>query len=105
GSPEDMHESLNERLAKLPADTLVYAGHEYTNSNLRFARSVDPDNQELKEKAERCAKLACTMPSSIAEELATNPFMRVDQPALQIAASRTSAIDVLGELRRMKDNF
>ncbi|KAJ2334454.1 Cytoplasmic glyoxalase II [Coemansia sp. RSA 2681] len=105
GTPEDMHESLNGRLAKLPGDTLVYAGHEYTNSNLRFARSVDPDNQDLKEKAERCAKLSCTMPSTIAEELATNPFMRVDQPALQIAASRTDPVDVLGEIRRMKDNF
>ncbi|KAJ2742557.1 Cytoplasmic glyoxalase II [Coemansia sp. BCRC 34301] len=105
GTPGDMHESLNGKLAKLPGDTLVYAGHEYTNSNLRFARSVDPDNEQLRQKAQRCAKLACTMPSTIAEELATNPFMRVDQPALQIAASRTDPVDVLGEIRRMKDSF
>ncbi|KAJ2061170.1 Cytoplasmic glyoxalase II [Coemansia sp. S146] len=105
GTPEDMHESLNVKLAKLPGDTKVYAGHEYTKSNLRFARSVDPDNLELKQKAERCAELSCTMPSTIAEELATNPFMRVDQPALQIASSKTDPVDVLGEIRRMKDNF
>ncbi|KAJ2489759.1 Cytoplasmic glyoxalase II [Coemansia sp. RSA 2050] len=105
GTPEDMYESLNVKLARLPGDTKVYAGHEYTKGNLRFARSVDPHNQELKLKAERCAELSCTMPSTIAEELATNPFMRVDQPALQSASNQTDPIDVLGEIRRMKDNF
>ncbi|KAJ2254674.1 Cytoplasmic glyoxalase II [Coemansia sp. RSA 455] len=105
GTPEDMYESLIGKLAKLPGDTEVYAGHEYTNSNLRFARSVDPDNLKLKQKAERCVELSYTMPSTIAEELATNPFMRVDQPALQIASSKTDPIEVLGEIRRMKDNF
>ncbi|KAJ2018457.1 Cytoplasmic glyoxalase II [Coemansia sp. RSA 376] len=105
GTPEDMYESLIGKLAKLPGDTEVYAGHEYTNSNLRFARSVDPDNLKLKQKAERCAELSYTMPSTIADELATNPFMRVDQPALQIASSKTNPIEVLGEIRRMKDNF
>ncbi|KAJ2811920.1 Cytoplasmic glyoxalase II [Coemansia furcata] len=105
GTPKDMHESLNGKLAKLPGDTKVYAGHEYTASNLRFALSVDPDNAALQRKAELCAKLACTMPSTIAEELATNPFMRVDQPALQQAAGRTDPVEVLGEIRRMKDKF
>ncbi|KAJ1822016.1 Cytoplasmic glyoxalase II [Coemansia sp. RSA 2671] len=105
GTAEDMYESLNVKLAALPGDTRVYAGHEYTKSNLRFARTVDPHNRELELKAERCAELPCTMPSTIAEELATNPFMRVHHPALQSASRQTNPIDVLREIRRMKDMF
>ncbi|KAJ2785114.1 Cytoplasmic glyoxalase II [Coemansia javaensis] len=105
GSPGDMHKSLNETLAALPGDTLVYAGHEYTAANLRFALSVDADNAALRDKAQRCATQTCTMPSTIAEELATNPFMRVDQPALQRAAGATDPVAVLGAIRRLKDNF
>ncbi|KAJ1996762.1 Cytoplasmic glyoxalase II [Coemansia thaxteri] len=105
GSPADMYESLNRKLAKLPGDTKVYAGHEYTRSNLAFARSVDPNNAALKEKAEWSASAACTMPSTIAEELATNPFMRVDQPALQQAAGKADPVEVLGAIRQMKDRF
>ncbi|KAJ1959648.1 Cytoplasmic glyoxalase II [Dipsacomyces acuminosporus] len=105
GTPSEMHESLNVRLAALPGDTEVYAGHEYTNSNFKFALSVDGDNQALKEKAERCKTLQCTMPSTIAEELATNPFMRVDQPALQRATGKTDPVEVLGAVRRLKDSF
>ncbi|KAJ2078394.1 Cytoplasmic glyoxalase II [Coemansia sp. RSA 988] len=105
GTPSDMYESLNVRLAKLPKDTKVYAGHEYTNTNLRFALTVDGDNQALKDKAQRCATMACTMPSTIGEELATNPFMRVDQPALQKATGKNNPIDVLAAVRQLKDRF
>ncbi|KAJ2714942.1 Cytoplasmic glyoxalase II [Coemansia spiralis] len=105
GSPEDMHDSLNVKLAALPGDTLVFAGHEYTRANLRFALSIDADNQALQAKAQRCAGLPCTMPSTIAEEKETNPFMRVDQPALQRAANETDPVKVLGAIRQMKDRF
>ncbi|KAJ2663852.1 Cytoplasmic glyoxalase II [Coemansia sp. RSA 1200] len=105
GSPQDMYTSLNEKLALLPKDTSVYAGHEYTRANLRFALSVEPDNQALREKARRCANADCTMPSTIGEELATNPFMRVDQPDLQKATGATDPVQVLAIVRRMKDNF
>ncbi|KAJ1879102.1 Cytoplasmic glyoxalase II [Coemansia sp. RSA 1722] len=105
GTPQDMYESLNVKLAALPGDTKVYAGHEYTGSNLRFALSVDGGNQALKEKAARCAEAQCTMPSTIAEELATNPFMRVQQPSLQKIAGTTDPVQVLAVIRQMKDKF
>ncbi|KAJ2366860.1 Cytoplasmic glyoxalase II [Coemansia sp. RSA 2610] len=105
GTPQDMYTSLNEKLAKLPKDTKVYAGHEYTRANLRFALSVDSDNQALKDKAKRCGTMQCTMPSTIAEELETNPFMRVDQPALQTATGKADPVEVLAAIRKLKDNF
>ncbi|KAJ1742695.1 Cytoplasmic glyoxalase II [Coemansia sp. RSA 1086] len=105
GTPQDMHTSLNLKLAKLPKDTRVYAGHEYTRANLKFALTVDGDNQALKAKVDRCATQQCTMPSTIAEELETNPFMRVDQPALQKATGQTDPVQVLAAVRKMKDNF
>ncbi|KAJ2771244.1 Cytoplasmic glyoxalase II [Coemansia nantahalensis] len=105
GSPADMHDSLNVKLAALPDDTLVFAGHEYTSANLRFALSVDADNQALQTKAQRCAEARCTMPSTIAEEKDTNPFMRVTQPALQRAANATDPVEALRVIRQMKDRF
>ncbi|KAJ2558206.1 Cytoplasmic glyoxalase II [Coemansia sp. RSA 1933] len=105
GSPRDMHVSLNKKLAALPEDTKVYAGHEYTSANFRFALTVEPNNAALQEKAQRCATQSCTMPSTIAEELATNPFMRVNQPDVQKAVGATDPVDVLAAVRRMKDNF
>ncbi|KAJ2617128.1 Cytoplasmic glyoxalase II [Coemansia sp. RSA 1365] len=104
GTPSDMYKSL-KKLATLPKDTKVYVGHEYTKTNLQFALTVDGDNQALKDKVKRCATMSCTMPSTIAEELATNPFMRVDQPALQKATGKSDPIDVLAVLRQMKDRF
>ncbi|KAJ2402082.1 Cytoplasmic glyoxalase II [Coemansia sp. RSA 2559] len=105
GSAQDMHTSLNKKLAALPKDTKVYAGHEYTRANLRFALSVEPNNEALKDKAQRCSGQQCTMPSTIAEELATNPFMRVDKPDIQKAAGAIDPVKVLAAVRRMKDNF
>ncbi|KAI8323720.1 hydroxyacylglutathione hydrolase [Martensiomyces pterosporus] len=105
GTPAEMYESLNIKLAALPGDTEVYAGHEYTNSNIRFALSVDGENEKLRQKAARCKDLECTMPSTIAEELATNPFMRVNQPALQKATGKTNPAEVLGAVRKLKDSF
>ncbi|KAJ1665852.1 Cytoplasmic glyoxalase II [Coemansia sp. RSA 1813] len=105
GTPQDMHTSLNKKLAALPKDTKVYAGHEYTRNNLRFALTVEPNNKTLKEKAQRCEAAQCTMPSTIGEELATNPFMRVDQPDIQKATGATDPVEVLAVVRRMKDNF
>ncbi|KAJ2845826.1 Cytoplasmic glyoxalase II [Coemansia erecta] len=105
GSPQDMYESLNVKLAALPGDTKVYAGHEYTRSNFKFALTVDGDNQALRDKVERCADAQCTMPSTIAEELATNPFMRVHQPGLQKITGTTDPVQVLAVIRQMKDQF
>jgi len=89
GTAEQMAASL-ARLAGLPADTRVYCAHEYTLSNLRFARAVEPDNEALLQRQQACIALRergePTVPSTIAEELATNPFLRCDAPAVRRAA-------------------
>ncbi len=90
GTMEMMHASL-QRLAALPIDTRVYFGHEYTASNLEFAKHVEPDNTELAARAR--AVPSPSTPSTIALERATNPFLRV-KDAAEFAARRTA-----------KDNF
>jgi hydroxyacylglutathione hydrolase len=96
GTAAQMHSNL-QRLAKLPPQTRAYCAHEYTLSNGRFAVTVEPDNQALlaRMRAIEAARAAgeATVPTTIALELATNPFMR--------AASAAE----LGERREAKDNF
>jgi hydroxyacylglutathione hydrolase len=90
GTLEQMHASL-ARLAALPADTRVYCAHEYTQSCLRFAATVEPGNPAIAERAARVAGLRAagrpSVPSPLAEELATNPFLRWDAPAVRAAAA------------------
>jgi hydroxyacylglutathione hydrolase len=96
GSAEQMHANL-QRLAALPPDTLVYCAHEYTLSNGRFALTVEPANEALADRMARveAARAAGepTVPTTIADERATNPFMRA--PSVEIFAER----------RRGKDEF
>ncbi len=96
GTPAQMHANL-QRLAKLPPDTIVYCAHEYTLANGRFALTVEPDNSALRERMERVAsqraKAMPTVPTSIAEERATNPFMRA------------GSVAELARLRAAKDDF
>jgi hydroxyacylglutathione hydrolase len=91
GTPEQMVESL-AKLAALPEDTRVYCAHEYTLANLRFARAVEPDNAALLAREEHCRELRArnvpTVPSTIGDERATNPFVRCDEPAVRAAAER-----------------
>ena len=91
GSPAQMVDSLG-KLAALPAATRMYCAHEYTLANLRFARAVEPDNAALAAARARCQALreagAPTVPSTIGEERATNPFVRCDEPAVRAAAER-----------------
>lgn len=88
GTAEQMHASLSQ-LASLPASTKVYAAHEYTLSNLEFALAVEPNNPALKERLAACQALRQnsqpTLPSLISDELATNPFLRLDQSSIQQA--------------------
>jgi hydroxyacylglutathione hydrolase len=97
GTPEQMYDSLSRKLAKLPAATQVFCGHEYTLANLRFALTVEPANVAMREKLERATAARergePTVPSSIGEELATNPFMRCADAA------------ALAAVRRAKDSF
>ncbi|HEY4104463.1 MAG TPA: hydroxyacylglutathione hydrolase [Polyangiaceae bacterium] len=114
GTPAQMYESLNVKLGALPDDTLVYCGHEYTASNLKFAAHVEPKNQAVSAKAKRVAELrgqgSPTVPSTIGEEKATNPFMRcqseeiIAHVASALAGDRSPA-RVLGAVRAAKDKF
>ncbi|MEO8705277.1 MAG: hydroxyacylglutathione hydrolase [Kofleriaceae bacterium] len=106
GDAAMMHASM-EKLRALPPDTRVYFGHEYTASNLKFAAAVEPDNAAI---AKRTAELAPpTTPSTMALELATNPFLRSAEPAVIAAARARGASDepasVFGAIRAWKDKF
>lgn len=107
GDPAMMQAAL-ARLAALPPETRVYFGHEYTASNLRFAAAVEPDNPAI---ARRAGDLAApSTPSTIGEERATNPFLRVSEPAvIAAAAAHGGASDdpaaVFAALRAWKDGF
>ena len=110
GSHAQMWNSLS-KLAALPDDTLVYCGHEYTQSNARFALSVDPDNQALKARAaeverQRAAGQA-TVPTTIAAERAANPFLRAGDAAIRakLGMKDSSDAEVFAEIRRRKDSF
>jgi hydroxyacylglutathione hydrolase len=110
GTPDEMHYALNEVVAKLPPATQIYCGHEYTVSNLRFAAHVEPQNQAIQKKLawaiERTTAELPTIPSTVAEELETNPFMRVQQPAVQVFASGAQdPVEVMRVLRTTKDSF
>jgi hydroxyacylglutathione hydrolase len=114
GTPAQMHDALT-RLMQLPDDTRVYCGHEYTVSNVRFARAVEPDNAALRELEETAKKQRekdlPTLPSTIAQEKATNPFVRVGEPAVVAAAGKfagrqlTDPVSVLAAVREWKNSF
>ncbi|XP_022986362.1 hydroxyacylglutathione hydrolase cytoplasmic [Cucurbita pepo subsp. pepo] len=107
GTAEQMYQSLCVTLGSLPKQTRVYCGHEYTVKNLLFALTVEPDNEKIKGKllwaqGQRQAGHA-TVPSTIEEEMETNPFMRVDLPQLQERVGSHSPVEAIGEIRRLKD--
>jgi hydroxyacylglutathione hydrolase len=105
GTPPQYWASLG-RLAALPDETRMFCAHEYTGSNLRFALSVDQGEGLARRApilAERIAAGEPTVPSSIGEEKATNPFLRA--PALAIAAGAQDAADAFRIVRAAKDGF
>lgn len=114
GSPAQMHDSLGQ-LAGLPGETAVYCAHEYTQANLRFARAADPDNAALQAREEEVAQLRAqerpTVPSNIALERATNPFLRSGEAALVDTLRRQGKWQgddpetVFAALRSWKDEF
>jgi hydroxyacylglutathione hydrolase len=125
GNPQMMHEALNVKLAALPDDTRVYCGHEYTEGNLRFALTLEPGNTALvarmaSVKARRAHAAAdwhdatdaeMTVPSTLADERATNPFMRAHSAELvasvrkALPATPADPVSVLGAVRALKDKF
>lgn len=110
GDAPMMWDSLS-KLMQLPQDTIVYSSHEYTEANAAFAVTVDPDNQALHKRVENIKQLRAkgepTVPSSIAEELATNPFLRAADKGIRHHLNMTDASDaeVFAEIRQRKDNF
>jgi hydroxyacylglutathione hydrolase len=114
GTPEQMQASLKKLMA-LPDNTKVYCGHEYTESNLRFAMSVEPKNPKLASRFERVqglrARGTSTVPSTIEEEKQTNPFLRWDSKEIQAhvkaahATTRLDPVSVFAAVRKMKDSF
>ncbi len=106
GDAAMMHTSLS-RLAQLPPETRVYFGHEYTASNLRFAAAVEPENAAVQQRASAIPQPST--PSTIEVERATNPFLRVAEPAVIAAAQARGAagdpVSVFAAIRSWKDNF
>ncbi len=115
GTPAQMWDSL-QSLAALPGNTRVCCAHEYTLSNLRFAQVIEPGNAALQDYRSWCEAQRAggqpTLPSSIAQELAINPFLRCAQPAVRAAAAQQQAlaadadsVSVFATLRQWKNDF
>lgn len=110
GTAEQMWQSL-QKLKGLPASTKIYCAHEYTQINGRFALTVEPDNRALHQRMQVINQLRAnhqpTVPSTLEQELATNPFFREDSPALQKTLHKLNSkpVEIFAEVRRLKDNF
>lgn len=110
GTPAQMWTSL-EKLRQLPVETRIYCGHEYTQANAQFALSVEPGNKALQVRAAAVDKLRDqgrpTVPTTMALELETNPFLRPDSDEIQQKVGLVGAPlgEVFAEVRKRKDNF
>src|SRR5690554_324965 len=113
GTPEMMLNSLN-KLAALPNNTQIFCAHEYTVSNLLFAQAVEPNNAAIEKRLQQCQALReqnhPTLPSTLAKERKTNPFLRTEEKeviktALSKHAKSDSSLDVFTFLREWKNNF
>lgn len=110
GTAPQMWASLS-KLAALPDETIVYSGHEYTQSNAKFAVTVDPDNAALQQRVADIDRARAagepTVPSTLALEKATNPFLRAAESAIQVQLGMTDSdpASVFAEVRTRKDRF
>lgn len=114
GSPAQMHHSL-QRLAQLPSNTQVYCTHEYTLSNLQFAQAVEPHNKQIAQRLAEVIQLRAqgtiSLPSNIALELATNPFLRAHEASVKEQIERRDNCQhanteaVFTSLRAWKNTF
>jgi hydroxyacylglutathione hydrolase len=114
GTPAQMVDSLG-KLARLPPATRVHCGHEYTLANIRFAQAVEPGNAALEARRQRDeakrARGEPTLPSTIGEELATNPFLRCREPEVAASARHRAGrelateVEVFAEIREWKNAF
>lgn len=110
GTHEEMFNSLN-KIKNLPPDTKIYCGHEYTNSNLNFCLKYDPKNTHLKDKKidieKKLNSNQPTIPSTIADEIKTNIFLRCNDPEIKhgLGLKDSSDVEVFSKLRDLKDSF
>ena len=108
GKPRQFWDSL-QRIKALPADTTLYCAHEYTQANAAFALHADPQNEALRDYAAQIdakrAKGEATVPTVLERELATNPFLRADDPVLRARWGGGSAPETFAALRQAIDNF
>lgn len=105
GKPEEMNTALNEVLAKLPDDTKVYPGHEYTKANVKFLVTVDdgPEVKRLQKFAEENKETQGKF--TIGDEKKYNAFMRVGDSKIQKATGETDPVQVMAKLREMKNSM
>ena len=110
GTTQEMWLSLNAVL-KLPEDTNIFFGHEYTQKNLEFAHHIEPKNEDVVKRLEEVRKLRSegkpTVPTTLAVEKKTNPFLRADTPEMKeaVAMPDASGLEVFIHLRKLKDNW
>jgi hydroxyacylglutathione hydrolase len=110
GTPQMMWQSLL-KLRGLPDDTQIYCGHEYTQANIRFAKTIEPGNEALLKREQEVAHLRAdrkpTIPSTMGEEKAANPFLRADLPELakSLGLGGAPAWQVFAEIRERKNKF
>ena len=111
GTLEQLHQSLN-LFKTLPTTTKIFCAHEYTQQNLRFAQTVEPNNPTIQNYLQKLKDhpQTCTLPSTLAQELLINPFLRTDKPkvqkyAMQHGALSKHSLDVFRILRREKNLF
>ena len=108
GTPQQMWTSL-QKIAALPDDATLYCAHEYTQSNARFAISIDQDNAALRERVAEVERLRAddkpTVPMTLRREKATNPFLRAPLLKAVIAMPNAQDWEAFGEIRRRKDEF
>jgi len=100
-----------QKMMELPPETMIYSGHEYAASNVRFALTIEPDNPDLIERAKEIsfarARNEATVPATLALEMTTNPFLRAARPDVKTAIGMAGApdVEVFAEIRRRKDKF
>lgn len=103
GDAAQMNAALNIVLAKLPSDTVVYSGHEYTRSNVKFSETILQSEAISRLKSLSESKEFTAGSSTIGDELEFNPFMRLDDPQVQNATGETDPVEVMAKLREMKN--
>jgi hydroxyacylglutathione hydrolase len=108
GDAQMMHASL-QKLSALPDATHIYCGHEYTEKNIRFAQALQPDSELLRARLAQVQALRAqglpTVPGNLAQERATNPFLRASDPQLMQRMGTTTAVETFAALRRQRDTY